>query len=91
MSKIIVENVKLLHIDKLKDKQTDIIPSIVQWNDTFVSLPTGYGKSVIYGYVFKGSCPLQTRYWYDVIYIGTYLMHLDNLSCSKYIEFGFQF
>ena len=55
VSKIIVENVKLLHIDKLKDKQTDTIPSIIQWNDTFVSLPTGYGKSVIYGYVFKGS------------------------------------
>ena len=55
VSKIIVENVKLLHIDKLKDKQTDTIPSIIQWNDTFVSLPTGYGKSVIYACVFKGS------------------------------------
>ena len=55
VSKIIVENVKLLHIDKLKDKQTDTIASIIQWNDTFVSLPTGNGKSVIYGCVFKGS------------------------------------
>ena len=51
----------MLGIHKLKDKQMEAISSFVQGNDTFVSLPTGYGKSVIYAvlpYVFdrlKGS------------------------------------
>ncbi len=32
----------------LKDKQTEAITAFVQGHDTFVSLPTGYGKSAIY-------------------------------------------
>ena len=32
----------------LKDKQIEAISSFVQGHDTFVSLPTGYGKSMIY-------------------------------------------
>ena len=32
----------------LKDKQMDAIVAFVSGNDVFVSLPTGYGKSLIY-------------------------------------------
>jgi len=31
-----------------KDKQYEVIKSFCSWNDSFVSLPTGYGKSMIY-------------------------------------------
>ncbi len=34
---------------ELKDKQLEAITSFVEGNDIFVSLPTGYGKSLIYG------------------------------------------
>ena len=40
---------------KLKDKQVEAVCAFVEGNDTFVALPTGYGKSLIYGilpYVF---------------------------------------
>ena len=33
---------------ELKPKQTEAIQSFVSGRDTFVSLPTGYGKSVIF-------------------------------------------
>ena len=33
---------------ELKDKQREAILSVVSGKDTFVSLPTGYGKSIIY-------------------------------------------
>lgn len=32
----------------LKEKQIESISSFVEGHDTFVSLPTGYGKSIIY-------------------------------------------
>jgi len=32
----------------LKDKQCDALKSFCSGNDLFVSLPTGYGKSLIY-------------------------------------------
>jgi bloom syndrome protein len=33
----------------LKEKQEEAIAAFVGGRDTFVSLPTGYGKSIIYG------------------------------------------
>ena len=33
----------------LKEKQLEAISSFVEGRDTFVALPTGYGKSLIYG------------------------------------------
>ena len=33
----------------LKDKQLEAITQFISGNDTFVALPTGYGKSIIYG------------------------------------------
>ena len=37
-----------LGLESLKPKQRDAIESYISGNDTFVVLPTGYGKSVVY-------------------------------------------
>ena len=36
-------------IRQLKDKQEEAILTFLRGKDTFVSLPTGYGKSLIFG------------------------------------------
>jgi len=33
---------------QLKSKQSEAVTSFIEGHDTFVSLPTGYGKSIIY-------------------------------------------
>ena len=45
---IISDVARRFGLDKLKQKQKDAIMSFVQGRDVFVSLPTGYGKSIIY-------------------------------------------
>ena len=45
----IAEAICLAGLEKLKDRQMDAINSFLDGNDVFVSLPTGYGKSVIDG------------------------------------------
>ena len=55
MDVAISESAKQLGFEKLKEKQLEAVCSFVQGHDTFVSLPTGYGKSAIYAilpYVF---------------------------------------
>ena len=42
----IIESAKTIEIDELKREQYLAIDSILRGKDTFVSLPTGYGKSV---------------------------------------------
>ena len=37
---------------KVKDKQFRVIEDVVRGRDTFVSLPTGYGVLICYGYLF---------------------------------------
>lgn len=52
---IAVESAQRLGYSTLKDKQLEAIVTFVQGNDCFIALPTGYGKSAIYGvlpYVF---------------------------------------
>ena len=39
---------KLFGVGSFKDKQIEAFKAFVSGKDTFVSLPTGYGKSVIY-------------------------------------------
>jgi len=46
--RIIIETAKRVSII-LKGKQFQVIYSFCLQNDVFVSLPTGYGKSLIYG------------------------------------------
>ena len=36
-------------ISELKEKQTECLIRFLEGNDVFASLPTGYGKSLIYG------------------------------------------
>ena len=45
---VIADSAKLLGFEKLKDKQMEAVKAFVSGLDVFVSLPTGYGKSVIY-------------------------------------------
>ena len=49
------DSAKQLGFEKVKKKQLEAVCAFVQGHDTFVSLPTGYGKSTIYAilpYVF---------------------------------------
>ena len=39
----------LIGISELKEQQKEALLCFISGNDTFVSLPTGYGKSIIYG------------------------------------------
>ena len=39
----------ILGFNPLKVKQIDAIKAFLSGKDVFVSLPTGYGKSIIYG------------------------------------------
>ena len=45
----LMEATKEIGIKALKPKQEEAILAFMAGNDTFVSLPTGYGKSLIYG------------------------------------------
>ena len=49
LEKLIGECARQLGYDSLKEKQLEAIVSFVRGNDTFVSLPTGYGKSIVFG------------------------------------------
>ena len=48
MQTAIIESGKQLGYDKLRPKQIQAMSSFIEGNDVFVSLPTGYGKSIIY-------------------------------------------
>ena len=51
----ISEGLQKLGLESLKEKQREAIVCFLKSKDTFVCLPTGYGKSVIYAllpYVF---------------------------------------
>ena len=45
----IKEAMNAIGLTELKEKQKEAITMFVQGHDTFVVLPTGYGKSIIYG------------------------------------------
>jgi len=47
------EAIKDLGFDKIKPKQREAIEAFASGNDVFVSLPTGYGKSIILPTFFK--------------------------------------
>ena len=50
----------------LKEKQVEAILTYISGKDVFVTLPTGYGKSIIYGILplifdeYKGKYSIQT-------------------------------
>ena len=45
----IAKAITLIGISGLKEHQKKALLCFISGNDTFVSLPTGYGKSIIYG------------------------------------------
>ncbi len=47
-SAAITEALEAMGIAELKEKQREAIEAFLQGRDTFVVLPTGYGKSLIY-------------------------------------------
>ena len=47
-SSIITECAQSLGYESLKPKQIEAAQSFISGQDTFVSLPTGYGKTVIF-------------------------------------------
>ena len=48
MHQALKETVSEMGLFELKSKQTEAILTVLAGKDTFVSLPTGYGKSIIY-------------------------------------------
>lgn len=48
LKKAILESAKLLGYCSMKDKQIAAVCAFIEGHDTFVSFPTGYGKSLIY-------------------------------------------
>ena len=67
LPQIISEAAKAIGIQSLKDKQLEAITAFVNGHDTFVSLPTGYGKSTVYAtlpYIFdkiRGKNPINVK------------------------------
>ena len=47
----------------LKEKQAEVIISFISGNDMFISLPTGYGKSIIFAVSGKASVLAQQWRW----------------------------
>ena len=48
LNPLVLECGRVLGYDEMKQKQVDAVCTFLQGKDTFVSLPTGYGKSSIY-------------------------------------------
>ena len=48
LKRAVCANAIALGFDKLKDKKIAAMTSFLKGNYTFVPLPTGYGKSIIY-------------------------------------------
>ena len=49
VQKALDEVISEMGLFPLREKQTEAVLAIVAGKDTFVTLPTGYGKSIIYG------------------------------------------
>lgn len=58
----IIESSRALGIDQLKPEQMKAMDSILQGNDTFVSLPTGYGKLIIFAALPKAFDKFKGRH-----------------------------
>ena len=49
VQRVVNDTVREMGLSTLKPKQMEAVLAFLDGKDTFVSLPTGYGKSVIYG------------------------------------------
>ena len=48
VERAIVDSAEMLGYYNMKVKQLEAVKALIEGNDTFVSLPTGFGKSLIY-------------------------------------------
>ena len=48
MWQAVLDSARLLGYSSMKEKQIEATCTFVEGHDTFVSLPTGYGKSLVY-------------------------------------------
>lgn len=81
-ARAIDQTVKQMGLSPLKEKQTEAILSVVARKDTFVSLPTGYGKSIIYGIfppLFDKSYTIQCKF-YNIMHMQCNIKLLCNHS-----------
>ena len=68
ISQAITESGRALGVLELKSKQLEALNAFLSGRDTFVSLPTGYGKSIIYAVLplafdfMKGKSLLSYQY-----------------------------
>ena len=68
----------------LKEKQRECIFRSVEGNDVFTSLPTGYGKSLIYGRVISFYLLVQQRQLHSAISPLNTLSLISGIS-SKFL------
>ena len=73
--------------DVLKCEQKEAILAFLQGNDVFVSLPTGYGKSVIYAILPLAFDILKGRDWTFMLY-NYYSCHKCRCLCSRRVLFS---
>ena len=66
---IAVESAQRLGYPTLKDEQLEAIVSFAQGNDCFIALPTGYGKSAIYGVLPYVSDTIKGMIYINMLYI----------------------
>ena len=57
-----------MDIQELKPKQIELIESLVSGKDTFVFLPTGYGKSVILVKVVTVASRLKATHFQSLLW-----------------------
>ena len=79
---------KRLGYDSLKDKQMDVIISVVKGEDVFGVLPTGYGKSLCYAclpWVFDNLYPIEKPSVVIVVSPLTAIRNYRYFICSVYI------
>ena len=81
----ITESGKKLGYDKLRGKQVEAMTSFLEGNDTFVSLPTGYGKSIIYAALPHAFDRLRGTSGSIVVCISTVLADKQLEPCSFFL------
>jgi len=52
---------QLLGYSSMKEKKVEVVHSFVDGNNTFISLPSGYGKSLIYAVLLFDCYKLRSK------------------------------
>lgn len=79
----ILESGRVLGIEHFKTKQLEALRSVLGGKDTFVSLPTGYGKSVIFDSLPTAFDFLKGEYYLECLAAAC----VDGYSCLLFAAF----